>query len=61
MNVLTNTHISLGYEDFRCLVRGGVLTIGSIKIILQDIGFREMKAALEDAIDGIDTYKDRSR
>jgi len=50
-------HIMLDEEDFKCLVRGGVLQIGNINLLLRDIGFEEMNKALELAMDGINTYK----
>jgi hypothetical protein len=51
-------NIRLDEEDFKCLVRGGVLKIGDIHIILSDIGFDCMDYAISMAHDGIDTYKD---
>jgi hypothetical protein len=54
--------ISLDEEDFKCLVRGGVLTIkDEVIIILKDIGFFEMDKALDSAMDGKDIGKDRNR
>lgn len=62
--------ISLDEEDFRCIVRGGVLTIkvkndvyggSSIKIILKDIGFRRMCEAVEYATQGVDFRKDHEK
>lgn len=50
--------IMLNYEDFKCLVRGGILTINNEQIIaLQDVGFDKMYEAIESAEQGIDTYK----
>jgi len=54
-------HLTLDEEDFKCLVRGGVLHCGDIKIALKDIGFDQMNKALELAMDGINTYKDHTR
>lgn len=51
-------YISLDEQDFKCLVRGGVLHCGDIHIMLRDIGFDQMNRALELAMDGINTYKD---
>ena len=48
----------LDEEDFKCLVRGGVLHIGNMKIALKDIGFDQMNKALELAMDGINIHKD---
>ena len=51
-------YIMLDEEDFKCLVRGGVLHIGNMKIALKDIGFDQMNKALELAMDGINIHKD---
>lgn len=64
---MTDVYISLDEEDFRCLVRGGILQITDIKdnsrvmITLKDIGFHRMDKAIEDADKGIDIYKHRER
>ena len=52
------THIMLDEEDFKCLVRGGVLKVGDLNLALRDIGFEEMNKALELAMDGINIHKD---
>lgn len=52
-------YISLDDEDFRCLVRGGVIKIGDrVSICLKDIGFDKMDEAIDMATRGLDTYKD---
>ncbi len=51
-------HIALDEQDFACLVRGGVLHVGDIKIILKDIGYIQMDIAIANAEAGIDVYKD---
>lgn len=57
-----NINISLDEEDFKCLVRGGILHIGeTIKVSLKDIGFFQMEAAIDFAAEGNDIYKDRKR
>ncbi len=48
----------LDEQDFSCLVRGGVLHVGNLRIALKDIGFDQMNKALDSAIDGIEHYKD---
>jgi len=50
--------IMLDQEDFTCLVRGGVLHIGNLRIALKDIGFHVMDEAITKADNGIDHYKD---
>jgi len=50
--------IMLDQEDFTCLVRGGVLHVGSLRIALKDIGFDVMDEAITKADNGIDHYKD---
>ncbi len=50
--------IMLDEESFKCLVRGGIVYIGKIRIALSDIGFDAMDDALGSAIEGIDIYKD---
>lgn len=57
-----NINISLDEEDFKCLVRGGVLHINDeIKISLKDIGFFNMQEAIDSAVEGNDIYKNRNR
>lgn len=52
-------YISLDEEDFRCLIRGGVIKFDDrVSICLKDIGFDKMFDALDSAAEGIDTYKD---
>lgn len=52
----------LDEEDFKCLVRGGILQLNShIKLALQDIGFEKMENSIDSARDGIDIYKGRDR
>ncbi len=57
--------IALNEEDFRCLVRGGVLTINdasqTVKILLNDIGFIAMTQAMHDAEGGVDNYVPHER
>ena len=54
--------IMLTEDDFKCLVRGGVLRVNShLKLALQDIGFDRMNAAIESAMDGNDIQKPRDR
>ncbi len=54
--------IILNYEDFKCLVRGGVLRVNNdIEIILQDIGFDKMDKAITLADQGVDIYKDHHK
>lgn len=50
--------IMLDEECFKCLVRGGIVHVGKIRIALADIGFYRMYQALESAERKIDTYKD---
>jgi hypothetical protein len=50
--------IMLDQEDFTCLVRGGVLHVGNLRIALKDIGFHVMDEAITKADNGIDHYKD---
>lgn len=54
------THISLDLEDFKCLTRGGILTVKKekVRIILKDIGFYKMEEAIMEAADGKETYKE---
>lgn len=52
-------YISLDTEDFKCLVRGGVIKYDDrISICLKDIGFEQMFNAIDLATEGKDTYKD---
>lgn len=53
--------IMLDEECFRCLVRGGVVHSGKIRIALSDIGFDRMSKALEDAVNGQEIYKDHHK
>ena len=53
--------ILLDHEDFKCLVRGGILTAGIVRLALQDIGFDYMDEALSLAEQKIDIYKDRTK
>ncbi len=51
--------IILDEECFRCLVRGGVVHSGKIRIVLSDIGFTTMYDAITDAQTGLaEIYKD---
>lgn len=47
-----NTSIKLTHADFKCLVRGGVLTVVTkeceVKMILEDIGFDNMMSDIMD-------------
>ncbi len=54
-------YLMLDGEDFACLVRGGVLHCGTIKLALRDIGFSEMRNEIDHAELGKDTYKDHTR
>jgi len=58
LKLLANYHIE---ERFKCLVRGGVVHSGKIRIALSDIGFDRIYQALESAERGIDTYKDHHK
>jgi hypothetical protein len=52
-------YLKLNEEDFKCLVRGGVLHVGKqLRIILSDIGYEQMLNAIDSATQGIDIYKD---
>ncbi len=52
-------YISLDEEDFKCLVRGGVIKFDDrVSICLKDIGFDKMDEAITLADNGVDTYKD---
>lgn len=50
--------IMLDEECFRCLVRGGVVHSGKIRIALSDIGYVAMLNAIDDATNDKDIYKD---
>jgi hypothetical protein len=50
--------IMLDEECFKCLVRGGVVHSGQIRIALSDIGYERMLNAIDEATQGNDTYKD---
>jgi hypothetical protein len=56
-------NIMLDEEDFKCLVRGGVICITGhgIKIALKDIGFEAMDEAITMADKGIDIYKNHDK
>lgn len=51
-------YLMLDENDFRCLVRGGVVHAGNLRLALKDIGYIEMDEAIERASRGIDNYKD---
>jgi len=54
--------IMLDEECFRCLVRGGVVHSGKIRIALSDIGYSVMYDAIADAQTGIaEIYKDHHK
>lgn len=53
--------IMLDEESFKCLVRGGVVHSGKIRIALSDIGFHRMYEAIESAEEGKETYKDHHK
>lgn len=58
-------YISLDYEDFKCLVRGGVLKVyqhhQTVCICLQDFGLHLMDEAISLVYQGIDIRKDHSK
>jgi hypothetical protein len=55
-------HITLDDEDFKCLVRGGIITVNeNLQIALQDIGFDKMYEAIESAEQRIDIYKGHAK
>jgi hypothetical protein len=55
-------NIMLDEEDFKCLVRGGIICIkGGVKIALKDIGFDKMDEAITLADKGVDIYKDHHK
>lgn len=51
-------YLMLDEKDFNCLVRGGVLHAGNLRIALRDIGFEQMDMAIDAASRGCDTYRD---
>lgn len=51
-------YLILDGKDFACLVRGGVIHAGNLRIALKDVGFIEMDMAIAVAASGIDHYKD---
>jgi len=53
--------IMLDEECFKCLVRGGVVHSGKIRIALSDIGFDRMYDAIANAQVGFDIYKDHHK
>jgi len=53
--------IMLDEECFKCLVRGGVVHSGKIRIALSDIGFHRMVQAIASAEDGVEIYKDHHK
>lgn len=53
--------IMLDEECFKCLVRGGVVHAGKIRIALSDIGFDRIYQAIESAEQGIDIYKEHHK
>lgn len=55
-------NIMLNEEDFKCLVRGGVLRVNeNINLALQDIGFLRMYEAIGKAEECIDIFKPRDK
>ena len=60
MNAL-DVSIMLDEESFRCLVRGGILHVGHIRIALADIGFDKMDEAIALADAGVDIYKEHHK
>lgn len=58
---MTQKHIMLDEKDFSCLVRGGILEVGDLKIALSDIGFDQMDKYIDLARDGIDIYKNHTK
>ncbi len=61
MDKKLDKHIMLDYEDFKCLVRGGILTVGDVKIALKDIGFDKMDEAITLADNKVDIYKGHTK
>lgn len=53
-----NKGILLGEESFKCLVRGGVIHSGKIRISLSDIGFEKMLEAIKNAVNDNDINVD---
>ena len=53
--------IMLDEECFRCLVRGGVVHSGRIRIALSDIGYEAMLNAIDMATQDKDIYKDHHK
>ena len=53
--------IMLDEECFKCLVRGGVVYSGKIRIALSDIGYERMLNAIDSATHGNDIYKDHHK
>lgn len=53
--------ILLDEKCFRCLVRGGVVHSGKIRIALSDIGYERMLDAIDAATKGDDLYKDHHK
>ena len=49
--------IMLDEECFKCLVRGGVVHSGKIRIALSDIGYERMLNAIDSAMQGNDNYE----
>lgn len=53
--------LTLGEEHMRALIRGGEVKTSSqgvvVRLLLKDIGFDVIQTCLNDAKDGIDTYK----
>ena len=54
-------YLKLDEKDFKCLVRGGVLHVGTLRIILSDIGYEGMLNAIDLAQLGNDIYKDHHK
>ena len=52
--------IELGEEDFKCLVSGGSVVCDNINIQIKYFGFEKMDEAIDQAKDGIKTYKQRT-
>ena len=50
--------LMLDEKDFACLVRGGVIHAGNLRIALQDIGWELMSRKLAMAVAGHETRKD---
>lgn len=51
-------YLMLDDKDFRCLVRGGVIHFGNLRIALKDIGWEEMSRGIALAVAGHEIYKD---